>query len=75
MLHSVTDHEFSRVARVSSGAITVNHHLVLSRDLLTDFFTLMLCESSEGTKAERARWTSGSFVENLVPQMILKLGD
>ena len=36
----MTDPEFSRASRVSSGAITVNHHLVLSRDLLTDFLVV-----------------------------------
>ena len=33
------------------------------------------CGSSEGTEAERTCWTLGSFIENLVTQMILKLGD
>ena len=65
----------SRASRVSSGAITVNHHLVLSCDILMDIFTQMLCGCSEGTKAERTCWTTVSFVKNLVPQMILKLAD
>lgn len=72
---STRDHDSSRVLRMSAVASTVNHHLDLREDLRTDFLTLILWGSSEGTSDERNSCTSDSLVENLVPQMILKLDE